>query len=131
MNMPGIKRTEKRKLGDIGEDFAVEHLKKNGYKIIQRNYLKPFGEIDIVTKKNGEYIFVEVKTSKFYPNSSFSPEFRVDRSKIEKLRRVCEFYGIEQLFQSKQKWQLDVISIILNPDQTLRSVEQIENIYFN
>ena len=35
---------------------------KRGFKIIERNYLKKWGEIDIVAVKNRKYYFVEVKT---------------------------------------------------------------------
>lgn len=37
--------TEKRKLGDFGEEITCKHLMKNGYKILDRNYNKTFGEI--------------------------------------------------------------------------------------
>ncbi len=44
----------KKEYGNFGEDFACEYLKKQGYKIINRNYSKRSGEIDIIaieTKK--------------------------------------------------------------------------------
>ena len=51
-----------RKIGNIGEDYAVKILKKNKYKIVERNFTIRGGEIDIIAK-NGDYvIFVEVKT---------------------------------------------------------------------
>jgi hypothetical protein len=56
------RRTEKRKVGDIGESVACNYLLKENYKIIGRNYLKKFGEIDIIAEKGGIYHFVEVKT---------------------------------------------------------------------
>jgi len=55
-------KTEKRKIGDIGENLACRFLESKGYKIIGRNYLKPYGEIDIVAKKGRETIFIEVKS---------------------------------------------------------------------
>ncbi len=41
-------KTEKRIIGDIGEKVVVNFLLKKGYKIVEKNYLKKFGEIDIV-----------------------------------------------------------------------------------
>ncbi|MDD5164906.1 MAG: YraN family protein, partial [Patescibacteria group bacterium] len=56
-------KTQKQLLGNLGEDLAVEFLEKQGYKIIERN-LKTgrVGEIDIIARKDGELIFIEVKT---------------------------------------------------------------------
>lgn len=55
-------KTEKRKTGDLGEDIAERFLVKRGFKILERNYLRKWGEIDIIAKKGGKLCFVEVKT---------------------------------------------------------------------
>lgn len=48
-------------LGNLGEDYAVKYLIKNGYTILERNYRCKFGEIDIITKHGHTLVFVEVK----------------------------------------------------------------------
>lgn len=53
--------TEKRSSGDLAEAFVAEQLQKEGYKIIMRNYQKPYGEIDIIAQKSDVIAFVEVK----------------------------------------------------------------------
>lgn len=58
-----IKSSKKIK-GDAGEGYAVSYLKKNKYKIIERNYRKRCGEIDIIAEKKDYLVFVEVKTRK-------------------------------------------------------------------
>lgn len=50
------------KLGASGENAACRYLKKRGYKIIERNFKNPFGEIDIIAAKDGVTAFIEVKT---------------------------------------------------------------------
>ena len=49
-------------LGNAGEKAAAEYLKRKGYTICCRNYCVPTGEIDLIVKKNGVMVFVEVKT---------------------------------------------------------------------
>ena len=52
----------KRRLGFSGEGRAVRFLKKNGYKIAERNFKTPFGEVDIIASKGQVLAFIEVKT---------------------------------------------------------------------
>lgn len=53
-----------KEIGDFAEDIAADYLKKNGHKIIARNYKTKTYEIDIVSKKNEIYYFTEVKYRK-------------------------------------------------------------------
>ena len=57
-----LRYSEKRRLGNLGEDIVEMFLVKRGYKIIDRNYLKKWGELDIVAKHNNEVVFFEVKS---------------------------------------------------------------------
>lgn len=52
----------KQEKGKLGEDIAVMHLEKNGFKILERNFKAKNGEADIVAEKKRELYFVEVKT---------------------------------------------------------------------
>ena len=54
--------TAKKLFGDAGEKKARAYLKKHGYKILERNYKNPFGEVDIIAEKDGAVVFAEVKT---------------------------------------------------------------------
>ena len=54
----------KRLIGNKAEDNAAKYLKKQGYKILERNYNLPCGEIDIIAKKDKTLVFVEVKYRK-------------------------------------------------------------------
>ena len=51
-----------QKLGHWGEDLAVAHLVKNGYKIVARNWRYGKEEIDIIARTGDFLIIVEVKT---------------------------------------------------------------------
>ncbi len=51
----------KREIGTAGEESAIKALKKQGYKILERNHTTRFGEIDIIAEEGGYLVFVEVK----------------------------------------------------------------------
>ncbi len=69
--------------GMLGERSAAEHLEKNGYEIIRRNYKNRISEIDIIAKDGDTLCFIEVKTRK-NKNFGTGAEF-VNREKIHKM----------------------------------------------
>lgn len=80
----------KKLLGRNGELKAVNHLKRKGYKILDKNYQTPFGEADIICSYNGEIVFVEVKTR---TSDKFGlPKEAVDSKKQEKYRKIASYY---------------------------------------
>ena len=60
--MPKIFTSETQKTGEIGENIAVKFLMKHGFSILDRNYTKKWGEIDIVAEKDNKISFIEVKS---------------------------------------------------------------------
>jgi putative endonuclease len=108
----------------IGEDIAANYLKKIGYKIIERNFRKGYGEIDIVAIHKNILIFVEVKTrtSNLYGGSIEA----ISYLKLHKLIRTCEYYKI--LHQNlPDTMRIDAILIDLK-DGEAKSIQHIENI---
>ena len=100
-------------IGKLVEDMAVKFLLEKGYEIIERNFLKPFGEIDIIAKdKDKDFlVFIEVKARKNI-NFGFPREF-VNGSKIKKIQDVAQIYMMEKnLFGAKIRF--DVIEIIFD-----------------
>lgn len=65
---------------------------REGFSILERNYLKKWGEIDIVSKKDKIIHFVEVKTGKENGGSVFKPEDNAHSWKLAKMARVVETY---------------------------------------
>ena len=43
-----------KKLGKLGEKKARSYLRKNGWKTVEKNYVNPFGEVDIIARKGDE-----------------------------------------------------------------------------
>ena len=55
---------DRQSLGKPGEDLACAELVRRGYAILARRYRSRFGEIDIVSERDGTVVFVEVKARK-------------------------------------------------------------------
>ncbi len=73
-----------------------------------RNYTTPFGEADIIAKKDGVYCFVEVKTRS---QDRFGKPFEaVDGRKRERYRKIAAFYCASVLF-SEPECRFDVSSV--------------------
>lgn len=86
--------TRKREVGDFGEEITSKYLEKNGYRILDRNYSKPFGEIDIIAIKGDVISFVEVKTRKS-DDFAYAAE-AVDFYKQERIKRASQAFLMER-----------------------------------
>jgi putative endonuclease len=104
--------TKLRKKGDIGELVAAKFLMKQGYQILGVNYLKPFGEIDIIARRSGKVHFFEIKTifidSDVIHETEYSPEENFHEAKRKRMWRVIQTYCRENKVLD---WQADLISL--------------------
>ena len=57
-----MKELTTTEIGRFGEDAAAKHLKKNGFRILERNFRASHNEIDIIASSKDTIVFVEVKT---------------------------------------------------------------------
>lgn len=115
-----------KKIGDMGEEKAVNFLKSKHYEIIARNFHSRYGEIDIILEKDGYIVFVEVKTRSV--NSIAAPSEWVDMKKQRKLIKTAEYYLLKN--ESDLQPRFDVIEIIYDPvTLSIISVEQIESAF--
>ena len=129
-------KTEKQKIGKLGEDIAVRFLVKHGFKVIERNYLKKFGEIDIVCRKGGKAHFVEVKTVSRETLScddvsrethdEHRPEDNVDERKLRRIKRTIEVYLNEK--DIVEDWEFHVVGVVLDDVRKTANVRFLENL---
>ena len=83
----------KKVLGAKGEKLVAEYLKKQGCKILKRNYRTPFGEADIIAKDGEEIAFIEVKTR---TTDSFGlPSEAVRKDKQQRYRKIAQCYWLQ------------------------------------
>ena len=107
-------------IGRLGEEIAVEYLKNKGFQIIERNFRRPWGELDIIARdKSGTLIFIEVKTLKckdiLDTTLQITPEDNMSRAKISKTKKIAAMYanGHLELVDEVRGWRVDLIAIRL------------------
>ena len=123
-------------IGKLGEDLACEYLLNKGYNIIERNFWKPWGELDIVAKDSANtLVFVEVKTMRQSDNSAnrqiaeLSPEDNLTRAKFRKLKRTAQLYAghRQELANEDRGWRIDLVAILIKDDED-HHISHYENI---
>jgi putative endonuclease len=123
------------KTGQVGELLVVDYLKKEGFKVLDRNYSKPFGEIDIVAERRGNIHFVEVKTMTrdiFYVNrgtsDDYEPEDKMHLWKRQRLSRAILVYLNEKGIGEDSDWQCDLYRDYVDQDYKLIKIEVLEDV---
>lgn len=97
-------------LGQQGERLAAEHLREKGYRILEQNYRKGRGELDIICLDEEMLVAVEVKTR--VSDVLGKPYQAVTRSKQRQLIQLMNKYIDEKKINYEVRF--DVISIVLN-----------------
>jgi len=116
------KKGIKNEIGALGEQIAVNYLKKKGFSIVEVNYLKKWGEIDVVargTTVKGPIIrFIEVKTVSYetkreleqaISRGTWRPEENIHFKKIQRLNRAIESWITDNRYEGD--WEIDVIAV--------------------
>lgn len=138
--------TKKSETGKLGEDIASEYLLNKSFTIIERNFRKPWGELDIIAKDpSGVLVFVEVKTIRSRStvvdprcgiaasgqsgNLAILPEENLTAAKLIKLKRAAYLYANEnpKLVDDENGWRIDLIAIIIG-DNGKPEIKHFENI---
>jgi len=114
----------RRHTGESGESIAVKFLKKNGYKIIERNYRCNLGEIDIIARDGRVLAFIEVKARR--TDEFGGPKWAVTSRKQRKISMVALKY-LKETEQMEKKARFDVVAIRLLPGDP--DVEIIKNAF--
>ena len=140
--------------GAKGEEIAAKYIENKGFFIIDRNYKRKWGELDIIVQKDGVLHFVEVKTvsrrsfgGHFEQEiNNYRPEDNMHPWKLKRLRRALQTYLLESHFATpfaqgydgskkasrdkKQEieWQFDLACVFLDQEKRVAKVKFIENI---
>lgn len=122
-------------IGKTGEDIASSWLLRKGFSIIERNYLRKWGEIDIVARETDKVHFFEVKTVSYETKNSLEyavshetwrPEENVHRNKIDRFKRAIQTWIAENKYMGE--WQTDIITLRLVPCEKIARIKLIDNV---
>jgi len=127
-----------KEIGELGENIAARYLSSRRFKIVERNYRKKWGEIDLIAEKNSTLHFVEVKAvsrenfgnqkGKFSRGTGeYRPEENVHPKKLERLYRAIQSYLAEHK-QEDAEWQLDVLAVEINRESKTARCRFLENV---
>ena len=118
-------------LGKLGEQIAVSYLRNQGYKIIETNFYKKWGEIDIIaiepkaSKGKGVLVFVEVKTRREF--DFITPEESISSKKISSLKKTALFYKNSHK-DFPEVLRIDFVGVVLNKENNPIKINLIKNI---
>ncbi len=134
--MPKIFTSKKQIIGEMGENIAVKFLMKHGFLILERNYTKKWGEIDIVAKKREKLYFIEVKSVSRSNIENVSQEtsdnYRAEDNmhpwKLQRLSRTIQTYLLSRKIPEEVTWQVDLLVVYLDLKNKKARVKVVSDI---
>lgn len=121
-------KTTGKEFGFLAENIAARHLESKGYEVIERNYRRPWGEIDLIAKSDDVVVFVEVKANSRGFAGNFEPELRVDHRKVAKIARTAQLYLGDDPKASDIEWRVDVVSVTFDELAKKAKIKHFKNI---
>ncbi|WDV47681.1 YraN family protein [Clostridiaceae bacterium M8S5] len=104
-------KTNNKEQGQKGEDIAIKYLKKLKYKILERNYAKKTGEIDIIAKDKEIVVFIEVKARK--SDNYGNPSDAVNTAKQKNIIKTALLYqSINKL--NNTQFRFDIVEVFMH-----------------
>ena len=121
-------KTVKRLLGNFGERAACRYLKRNGYRIVKRNFVADSHEIDIIASNKDTLVFVEVKTRTIGKESPNEPR-PASSVTPEKQRAIISAAKMYAAFNpTNKKKRFDVIEVYVKDNLKRKRVAEIKHL---
>ncbi|MFA5840909.1 MAG: YraN family protein [Candidatus Paceibacterota bacterium] len=133
IKMPKVFTSNTQKTGEIGENIAAKFLMKHGFSILDRNYTKKWGEIDIVAEKACRLYFIEVKsvsreTLSNETLNSYRPEDNMHPWKLKRLSRTIQTYLLSEKVSDEKEWQVDLLVVFLDTKNKKAKIKVVSDI---
>lgn len=143
--MPKKFTSATQKTGELGENIAVRFLMKHSFSILDRNYTKKWGEIDIVAEKNNKLYFIEVKSvsrpsvkdlvsvnesldSVLHETEDYNPEDNMHPWKLKRMSRTIQTYLLNKKIDEEKEWQIDLLVVFLDMKNKKARIKVVSDI---
>jgi putative endonuclease len=132
-------------IGKIGEDIAAKWAVSRGMTLIERNYRRKWGEIDIVARlpagqageTSGKLHFIEVKSVSYETKSdldwavtheTYRPEDNVHKNKQDRLKRAIQTWILDKKYNGN--FQIDIVTVRIVLDEEYARIHYLDNVIF-
>lgn len=133
--MPKVFTSETQKIGEIGENIACKFLMKHSFSVLDRNYTKKWGEIDIIAEKAGKLYFIEVKSVSRDLSivsqgtlDQYRPEDNMHPWKLKRLSRTIQTYLLSKKIPDEKEWQVDLLIVFLDLKDKKAKIKVVNDI---
>jgi len=141
--MPKVFTSETQKTGETGENIAGRFLVKHGFSILDRNYTKKWGEIDIIAEKANKLYFIEVKSVistdiktltgrhenvSRETNDDYRPEDNMHPWKLKRISRTIQTYLLSKKIPDEKEWQVDLLVVFLDIKNKKAKIKVVSDI---
>ena len=132
--MPKVFTSETQKIGELGENIAVRFLMKQKFIIVDRNYTKKWGELDIVAEKNNKLHFVEVNsvsrdlTFVSRETNTWRAEDNMHPWKLKRMSRTIQTYLLSKRIPDEKEWEVDLLVVYLDLKNKKAKVKLVNDI---
>lgn len=113
-------------LGRLGEDLALEHLERLGFRALERNYRTRFGELDLVVYDDATIVFVEVKTRRLGASTGSALE-AVSPRKQRQVRGMAAAWLVDSSDRPRSaELRFDVVAVTVDQRARLVRLDHLE-----
>lgn len=122
---PGEGLTPAQRTGKAGEDYTARWLREQGWELLERNWHCPWGEADIIARRDGTVAFVEVKTrTRGYLTG---PLEAIGPAKQRKLIKTA-LHWLEET-GSREQPRFDAAALVMDVQGNVISFDYIESAF--
>lgn len=121
-------------IGQLGEQIASGYLQNRGFQVIERNFRKKWGELDVVAEKDDVLHFVEVKAGSFQVRvpkegvEAYRPEDHMHFYKKTRMKRIVQTYLLEKKISMEKEWTIDLVVVHINTETKQVRIHILQNI---